>query len=239
MTKKKKYSAIVIILAILIALGVIMFVWNWKGKRVSNPAPLNNISQAQAQTYSAKQAPTLEKDDLFFGSKQAPVKIFVYEDYSDLYSARLADTLDKLRSDFGDQVMIIVRPYIAKNSPLSVAAAQAVLCAGDRDKWTNMRAILFAQAKNSALSLDNFSSYASQIGLDVDTFKTCLTNPQKSEKIEKLAKTATNYQVLGAPTMFVGSSVILGARPYDNYTDSNGDQVEGLKNIVARLANGE
>jgi protein-disulfide isomerase len=237
MLKNKKYllwSAI----AVLIILAMIIFILlRPKAERAGQPLKNLDIGSAQAQTYAAGQVPSLAKDDKIFGSTKAPLKIFVYEDYSDLYSARLADNLDKARADFGEQLAIIVRPYVLKSSPLAVPAAQAVLCAGEQEKWMEMRALLFAQAKNNRLALANFGAYAQQIGLDETAFGTCLTNQEKSEKIEQAVQAAGQYNILGAPTMFVGSEMILGARPYENYTDSNKDQIEGLKTVISRLIN--
>jgi len=102
------------------------------------------------------------------------------------------------------------------------------------DKWVEMRALLFAQVKNKQLSLDNFSANAKQIGLDENEFNTCLTNPEKSRTIEKSQEDSKTYSITGAPTMFVGDELVIGARPYDDYVDSNGDKIEGLKNLINR-----
>lgn len=235
MLKDKKYLGYLVI-AILVVLALVVYVLLRQTTKDSGQ-PLQNldIGAAQAQTYAASQVPTLEKEDNIFGSSRASLKIFVYEDYSDLYSARLADSLDKARADFGDELAVIVRPYISKISALSAPAAQAVSCAGEEGKWVEMRALLFAQSKTSRLALANFSAYAQQIGLDEGEFQICLTNREKSEKIEQAAQEAAQYGILGAPTIFVGSEMILGARPYENYVDSNGDQIEGLKTVISRL----
>lgn len=237
MLKNKKYLFLVLALVILIIVAVIIIIFHGRGKSGTEPLKRMDIGAAQAQTYASGQAPVLKTDDKIFGSTKAPLKIFVYEDYSDLYSAQLAVNLEKALADFGAQLAIVVRPYVLKTSPLSVPAAQAVLCAGEEGKWIPMRALLFVQAKTNRLALANFGAYAKQIGLNETSFGTCLTNSQKSEKIEQSTQEAGQYNVLGAPTMFVGSEMILGARPYENYTDSNGDKIEGLKNVISRLVN--
>jgi len=194
-----------------------------------------NIKEAQAQTYVASQAPTLKDDDKVFGSLDAPLKIFVYEDYADLYSANLADTLEKIYQENKQQVAIIVRPFIQENSLLSKSAAQALACAAEKGNWKEMRALLFTNVKNNQLSVDSFNAYARSLDLNENDFTTCLTNFQKSEKIEQLVLAAKKYSVLGAPTMFVNDEMILGARPYEDYIDSNGDKIEGLKTVVGRM----
>lgn len=189
-----------------------------------------SLSNVQAQSYAANQVPVWRSADKAFGSADAKLKIFVYEDYTNIYSAELADTLNKIITEFGGQVAIITRPYF-KNSSLAAAAATAIDCAGAQKKWAEMRAVLFARVKSGRFMTADFSADAQQIGLDLSSFNNCLTNNQKSGKIEQ-DPVATTIQ--GAPTMFVGNEMILGARPYDNYVDSNGDKIEGLKQVVAR-----
>jgi len=197
----------------------------------NNPLAGLNINGAQAQSYSVGTAPQRREDDKIFGSAKARLDIFVYEDYTSPFSAALADTLEKIKAESGDDLAIIVRPYF-KNSPAALNAALAVDCAGAQGKWTAMRALLLARAKNKQLIPADFSDYASQIGLQSADFASCLTKSQKSGRIEELASEAEAYAVQGAPTMFIGGEMILGARPYADFVDSNGDKIIGLKNLV-------
>ena len=228
----KLRNLILIALAVIIIIAVIIAL---RPKKVAiNSLDGFSIPGAQAQSYAANQQLLLKNDDKIIGSTKAPLKIFVYEDYTNYYSAVLADTLDKIKADNGDKVAIIVRPYALKNARPALQAAVAVDCAGDQGKWLEMRSLLCASAKNHQAVASDFSGYARQIGLNADRFTACLTNVQKSEKIEQSVKEAASYQVLGVPTMFVGDEIILGARPYDDFIDSNGDKIEGLKAMIAK-----
>ncbi len=191
------------------------------------------LSEAKAQSYTAEKNPSIKTDDKIFGSRDAALKIFVYEDNAKTYSAQLADTLDKLNLDMSGKVAIIVRPFITKSSELSKESALAVECAGT-DKWMSMRALLYAKTKNSNLNFADFGEYATEIGLNQDAFATCLTNEEKSAKIEELSAEAKDYNVQGAPTIFIGDEMIIGARPYGDFVDSNGDTIEGLKTTVEK-----
>jgi protein-disulfide isomerase len=197
----------------------------------NNPLAGLSINGAQAQIYSVGAAPQLAEDDKIFGSKKARLNIFVYEDYTSPFSAALADNLEKIKAEFGDDLAIIVRPYF-KNYSVAIQAALAVDCAGAQGKWTAMRALLFARAKNKQLAPADFSGYISQLGLQAEEFNNCLTNEQKSGKMEKLLSEAEAYLVQAEPTMFIGGEMVLGARPYADFVDSNGDKIIGLKNLV-------
>lgn len=240
MFKNKNY--LIIVTVIILIAAIVVAISNSRKKRTDSVDQSNNlnnidIKDVKAQSYTAEVLPALKNDDKTFGSPGAPLKIFVYEDYTNIYSAVLADTLDKIKAESGERAAVIVRPYILKSSPLALQAAIAVDCASEEGKWIEMRALLFAQTKNQELTADNFRNYARQIGLDEDKFVACLTSSQKLERIEQSAQEAENYQVQGAPTMFIGDEMILGARPYDDFIDSNGDEIEGLKNAVKRKLN--
>jgi protein-disulfide isomerase len=234
----KKPLKIIVPLVIIILIILFAYIFTSAKKR-SELGANNNLENlaadtAKAQSYVAPKAPSLKNDDKILGSKDAATKIFVYEDYSSIYSAKYADILDKLSADNSGKLAIIVRPFVTKNTGLAEDAAIAVDCAGDQNKWLEMRALLFAQAKNESLNSADFSKYASQIGLDTNAFAVCLTNQTKSVKIEGLSQEAESYNANGAPTTFVGDEMIIGARPYEDFTDSNGDNIEGLKTMIAK-----
>lgn len=190
------------------------------------------IKSAQAQSYAAAASPVFRGDDKIFGLASAPVVAFVYEDYTSPFSAVLADNLDRVRLESDGRLAIVVRPFFG-SSVVAQEAAVAVDCAGEQGKWIEMRALLFAQAKIKQALVSDLREYAGRLGLDEEDFSACLTNVRKSGKMEQSASEAENYSVLGAPTIFIGREVILGARPYGDYSDSNGDKIEGLKSLLA------
>ena len=223
---------------------IIVLVITWRvGRHTTevDTVQVENVSGTgtQTQSYLVAQEPLINSEDKIFGSEKAPLKIFVYEDYTNSYSAVLADTLDKIQAESGNKLALVVRPFVLENSPLGTLAATAVDCAAAQGKWREMRALLFVKAKNMQAANADFDSYAQQIGLNQTDFQSCLTNKEKSGRIEKVVAEAKNYSVQGAPTMFVGEDLILGARPYDDFTDSNGDKIEGLKNVIARKLNNQ
>jgi len=238
--KKSKKNLKYLIALVVVLLVIFLIMLACRARKNDSPLETSKlfenlpVTNAKAQSYVAYKIPSLNSDDKILGSKDAPLKIFVYEDTSNLYSARLADTLDKLYAEMPSQLAIIFRPFISKESVLAKEAALAVECAGDENKWIQMRALLFAKTKNTSLAVTDFGKYAEQVGLDKNIFSSCLTNQTKSAKIEKLNSEASGYNVIGAPTIFIDDEMIPGARPYEDYVDSNGDSIEGLKSLIAK-----
>jgi protein-disulfide isomerase len=235
MKTNKKYLIFATIGVIILVTALILQISKHKIVNPEEQKDNINIREAQAQSYLTSEAPILKADDKIFGSQAAALKIFVFEDYANIYSAELADTLEKIRQENSNHVALIIRPYVLENSALSQIAAQAIECAAAEGKWKEMRALLFTNVKNNQLAADSFNSYARSLELNEENFSACLTNLQKSEKIEQSLQEARKYSVLGAPTMFINGEMILGARPYEDYVDSNGDKIEGLKTVVGRL----
>jgi len=234
---KKLLLGGLIVLGIIIIIIILIFAekrFNIKNSsQLSTKIELNtlNIKNAQAQSYSAPRIPIEQKGDKIFGSPDAKLKIFVYEDYTNIFSAKLADTLSKIKTKFANQVAIIVRPYF-KNSVLSFSAAAAVDCAGKLGKWVEMRQLLFTNIKGRQSLSTNFSLNAKKIGLKVSNFNSCLAKSEKLGEIASSVKDSVINTIQGVPTMFIGQEMILGARPYNNYIDSNGDKIAGLEQVV-------
>lgn len=234
MKKEKKYLFLAVCLVVVVAAAIVLGRFQRTAVNPEQKQTELDIKGARAASYTTAKTPFLNNDDKLFGSEKAALKVFVYEDYSSAYSAALADTLEKIYQENNSQLAVIVRPYVAKNSDLSKKTALAVECAGDQGKWKEMRALIFSQVKNQQFTEEKFSPAASQLNLNEGDFNNCLTNKEKSEKIDKVMAEAQSYSVIGAPTLFVGDEMIPGARPYEDYVDSNGDQIEGLKATVAR-----
>jgi protein-disulfide isomerase len=232
----KKISQLLYLVVALVVVSVTTFALISGGKKdkivAENYQPL---AGAKASSYEPF-AGTLEvkADDNIIGSDKASLKVFVYEDYSSKYSSELAETLNKIFLEADNQLMIIVRPYALSSSIISRETALATMCAKDLGKWETMRTFLLAAVKDGALSDVGFSGYANAIQVNEDEFKACLTNEEKSVKLDELMLNAKEQLVLGAPTIIVGNDMILGARPYADYVDSNGDSIEGLKTVIMK-----
>jgi len=204
-----------------------------------NVPNLETIEGARANSYQPVMGNLEIKDnDLIIGSEKAPLKIFVYEDYSNPLSANLANTLDQLSQENNGRLAIITRPFVLPGSSLSLDAALAYTCALEVNKGREMRAKLFDLVRENNFSLNIVIEEAKNLKINQDVFSVCLTNQEKSLKLEEEMATAKTNLVLGAPTMFVGDEMILGARPYSDFVDSNGDAIEGLKTVVERKLQG-
>jgi len=238
---KNQFKPILYLGAAVILLVITVFaIINYRAGLPQAPAPVfETIDNARANSYwPILGGIEIKEGDLIIGSDKADLKIFVYEDYSSHLSATLADTLNQLNQENKGRLAIVARPFILSGSSLSQEAALAYACALEENKGEEMRAKLFTLAKENNFSALAVLEEARNLKINEEKFQACLTNQEKLLKLEEGMIEARANLVLGAPTMFVGDEMILGARPYSDFVDSNGDAIEGLKTVVDRKLGG-
>lgn len=232
--KNKKY------LLAVFALMIVAFVGLWlvnllggNEKQGNLDEVLDKLTQTESsamQSYIPAANPELRDGDRVLGNREAQLQVFVYENYDDNFSADFSKTINQLIREKGNEVSVVLRPFIG-SSQKSAEYALALDCAGDN--WQSLRNMIMTSASdNLNAELDDL---VKELNIDGDSFTTCLTDAKKSGRIEQLQAEAINYEIFGSPTIFIDNQLIVGARPYDNYVDSNGDEINGLKILVERF----
>lgn len=229
--KKKSFWLIALIL-FFIALLLLVLKISWQ----NNPEKANSdlASEAKAESFIPTSLPELSAGEKVSGSIKAPVKIIVYEDYSNIFSASNSENLEKIANDFDKKVVLAFRPFVNREKPLSLESAMAVECALEQDKWMEMRSEIFKATRDDSLNTEHIKELAQNLSLDETEFSNCLTDVQKQGIILQVAQDAKEFSVYGAPTIFINNELIVGARPYDDYVDDQGQKIEGLKSFVLR-----
>jgi predicted DsbA family dithiol-disulfide isomerase len=237
--KKTRKIIFTLIIAAVLIFSLVLFLNSQRMLKDQALAPFSEevASLADAenkQSYVAVNMPVIKENDFVSARREGGLDIIVYEDYSDIFSADLALSLARAQADFSDDVDIAFRPFDVNNSSLSSQSALAVRCAADKEQGMAFRDRLFQAVRNKQLSAEVFSLWAEELGLNKEDFSACLTNLDKKGNIEEVIAAADNFSVYGAPTVFVGEEMLVGARPYESFTDSNGDEIEGLKQVIER-----
>ena len=232
--KNKKFLLVIFILMIVAAIGLsIANFFESKREEGREKIVQNDESVGPtigAQNYSAPIGPELRENDRILGNKQAKFKIFVYEDYDDVFSSELAITIDRLVRERGEDIAFVFRPFIGASSN-SALKALALDCAGSN--WQALR-------REMMLSLENNSNQELQyminkVGILETEFSSCLAKQNELDRVKEIKSEALAHEVIGSPTIFIGNELVLGARPYENYLDSNGDDNEGLNDLIGRI----
>lgn len=155
------------------------------------------------------------------GDPNAPIVLIEYTDFQCPFCSRhYEQTFNQIKEQYVDKGLVY---YVFKDFPLTsihpqaVAAAEAARCAGDQDAFPQMHAKLFSSqsewAGNENVN-EFFVNYAGDLGLDVETFKTCLYSGQHESAIMQDLDEGAQLGVNGTPAFFINGYSMSGAQPF-------------------------
>jgi protein-disulfide isomerase len=87
-----------------------------------------------------------------------------------------------------------------------------------------------------ATLLSTFNGYAQSIGMDVDQFQQCLTNPAHEQVIRGDLQEGTSLGVSGTPTFFINNKKIVGAQPAAIFDEIIRLELEGSPTAVTEYS---
>ena len=127
--------------------------------------------------------------------------------------------------------------WVALNLPLPFhkdarKAAQAAHCAGEQDKFWEMRELLFRNPQK--LNTENLPAHAEVLSLDMQAFNTCLQSDRHLAAIDQDAKDARAVHLTGTPSFIIGKTasdeisgqVVIGAQPMNKFDAAIGKALE-------------
>ena len=171
-------------------------------------------------------------DDPVLGDKHAPVTIVEFSDYECPFCKRHFDeTLPQLITNYVDtgKVKIVFRDLpLSFHDPMATKEAVAANCAreqGGDSKYFEYHDEIFTRtiSNGNGLSEANLTTIATDLGLNLSSFNTCLTDPSQEEEVKKDVADAGQAGASGTPTFVIGKStsngeidgdLVVGAQPY-------------------------
>ncbi len=165
---------------------------------------------------------TLAQDDYrSLGSPAAPAELIVYSDFECPFCRNFALAAQPgLLAEFVDTGLLHYHfvPFpLAGIHPNAVATAKAAHCAGLAGKFWPYHDYLFVRqpewagaARSDALWIE----YATNLGLDTDSFSTCLASPATHAAVEADLRQGLAAGVTGTPTVILAGHSIVG---FDSY----------------------
>ena len=160
-------------------------------------------------------------DSYSMGDPDAPVVIIEYTDFQCPFCSRhYEQSFNQIKDNFVDEGLVY---YIFKDFPLTnihpqaVKAAEAARCAGDQESYLQMHGKLFlSQGEWSGKSNANelFIGYAEELGLDSDSFSSCLESGQYEAAVMQDLDEGSQLGVNGTPAFFINGYSMSGAQPY-------------------------
>lgn len=152
----------------------------------------------------------LDENDHVRGEAGASV-ILEYGDYECPYSRQAFRAIERVERELSGRVRFAFRHFpLTGIHPHALAASVASEAAARQGRFWQMHDLLFHRQK--ALEDDDLSSYADEIGLDLDRFDRDRVDPEVLARIRRDVESGEATGVVrGTPTLFVDGVVYQGA----------------------------
>jgi protein-disulfide isomerase len=177
----------------------------------------------------------INSKDHSIGDKGALIKIIIYSDFECPFCARFESTIKKIKSEFGDKVLIVFRHFPMRFHAQAMTAALVSECASEQEKFWEMHDKLFENNVNKNLNAEQFKKDAENLGLNMKKFNLCLEKEKYREEIEKQKEEGTRSGVTGTPTIFINNKIFPGAYPFEDFISSIGEPKKGLRSIINEI----
>ncbi|MGH7624750.1 MAG: DsbA family protein [Gemmatimonadaceae bacterium] len=166
-----------------------------------------------------------QAEGYLMGNPNAPVQIYEFADFECPACATFATiTEPDVRKRIVDAGLASYRYF---DFPLeqhhnSLAASNAAACAADQGKFWEMHDKLFYnQPEWNSEATDRpqkfFDKYASQIGVNLNTWKTCVAAQSHMQRILSNRAEGMRRHVQSTPTFVIGDKMVAGALSYDQF----------------------
>ncbi len=157
------------------------------------------------------------------GSRSAELIIIEYSDTECPFCKTFHSTMKEILSSYGGRVAWVYRHFpIQQLHAKAIKEAEATECAaelgGNMAFWNYLDEIFERTNSNDSLPETELSKIAGDIGLDVESFNSCLNSGRYNQKIEESIAEAVKAGARGTPHSIIVSQdgekvVINGAEP--------------------------
>ncbi len=174
-----------------------------------NRLNVSDINNDQLNTIIGAESRNGDIADHEIGSKSPKVTIIEYADYQCPGCSAAAPKAEALANKYRDHVRLIFRNFpIASSHPNARAAAAVAEAAGLQGKFWEMNKLLYTNQnawKNANITdRDNiFKSYAEQLKLNIDQYKTDIASNKVKNKIDFDMALGRKHGVAATPTFYV------------------------------------
>lgn len=134
------------------------------------------------------------------GNINAPVTIVVFSDFECPYCRQAEPLINQVFEKNKNNVKLVFKNMPLRFHKLADPSARASIAAENQGKFWEFHDALFAVPQLTEQSIINV---ATQLGLNIDTFKKDMDSPEVRAKINKDLRDAQAAGVTGTPTIFI------------------------------------
>lgn len=221
--KLSHFYSVLVVLAFVVGILVGYVAWG-RGAAVTAAAPAAVAQQPAGQVVEAPQ-PTQSPYTRYdiptdgypsLGPADAKIVIVEFSDFQCPFCRRFEqETYQPLLDAYPGQIRFVYRNLpLTSIHPNAMPAAIASLCAKDQNSFWDYHDKLFS---SETLDEATYIQYAADLGLNVDTFTSCLSSGSHDAEIKADMDFSLGMGVQSTPTFFVNGLAIVGAQPLTNF----------------------
>lgn len=171
-----------------------------------------------------------EIGDQVYGNKTSEVVLIEYGDFQCPGCAGAFPQLKTIKETYKEHIAFIFRNFpLTAIHPNALAASTAAEAAGLQGKFWQMHDKLYENQNawstiDASKRTDIFAGYAQDIGLNVDQFKTDLSDPKVTAKISRDRALGNKLGVDSTPTVYLGGTKLTDEETSD-LVQANGEKL--------------
>jgi len=171
--------------------------------------------QSLVEIYLAPQRAEISEGGASRGPADAIVTLVEFSDYQCPYCRKAEATLDELARLYPAELRIVYRHFPLQNHPRALPAAEAAVCAQNQGKFWEYHRLVFLNQQ--ALTAQDLDTYAEEVGLDLPSFASCLTQEATTLAVMRDAEAGKRAGATATPTFFINGIVLRGARELEAF----------------------
>lgn len=217
--KKSHFYSVLVVLAF--AIGILVGYVVWGRGTSAAPAPVGQQPSGQVAQSVTPQTQYKRYDipiDGYpsLGPDDAEIVIVEFGDFQCPFCRRFHDeTYRALLDAYPGQIRFVYRNLpLTSIHPEAMGAAIASLCANDQNLFWDYHDKLFS---SETLGEETYIQYATDLGLNMDTFTSCLSSGKYDAFVQQDMDFALNLGVQSTPTFFINGLAIVGAQPLTSF----------------------
>src|SRR3989344_5035913 len=161
-------------------------------------------------------------NDRIKGNPNATTTLVEYSDFQCPACASYFPLVKKLLGENGDKIRFVYRHFPLPQHQNARLAASAAEAAGLQNKFWEMHDLIFEnqfrwEKLSNAKASEEFTGYATQLGLNLQKFAENLNNEELKTKVENDYLSGTASGVNSTPTFFLNGKKMLQPRDYENF----------------------
>ena len=148
------------------------------------------------------------------GAEKSVVTIVEFSDFECRFCRDVQATLEQVLESYGKDVRLVFKHLPLEGHRNALPAARAAYCAGEQDRFWQFHDALFASEKLSPVVFDQV---ASNLGLGLTRFKSCLSSEQSRAAVVRDIETARSFRIESTPSFLVNGKLLKGALSFAEF----------------------